>query len=479
MPSTSLCIVPHAMRRVSERSRIIGVLSIVLASCVVLGGICGCEQLDGRNRTRQGNRLFRETQFIDAAAEYQRALKEVDDPVIHYNLGLAYSKIFKPGFDGPILLGTQSDPVCTEIPGAKMVQAGACVKEGDRHFAECGASKTDPIQKQIAELEEKRKTEADDAKKKDLESQIRDKQNELGRYICASSFKCVEGMFCSLRSPEIADLAAQHFQGWLKVQMGDDEIKREQVEADRELEAAKQTGNNSQISAAQKRVDDLGTKDQTRKIMTKLWSDSEQYDKAIAYWESLLPERPNDPEIMYNLAGINLSAGNWRKAVEWHGKVAEATKDPSGKVAEYQFIGNIAWGKLNARSLIGVDAIELADRGLGALQKAAELQPENYKLTSLQASLFNFRATVHGTSWAAGIERASAQDLSQLTRVLVDKATKAQQGQAPGAPPAPTPPVPPTPPAPPASSATGPTTGPATGPATGPTMGGKAEKSGG
>ena len=35
----------------------------------------GCEQLDGRNRNRKGNRLFRETQFIDAAAEYQKALK--------------------------------------------------------------------------------------------------------------------------------------------------------------------------------------------------------------------------------------------------------------------------------------------------------------------------------------------------------------------------------------------------------------------
>ncbi|HEX2685699.1 MAG TPA: hypothetical protein VHN14_03735, partial [Kofleriaceae bacterium] len=212
------------MSRVSERARTASIMSIVLVSWVVLGGICGCEQLDGRNRTRKGNRLFRETQFIDAASEYQRALKEVDDPIIHYNLGLAYSKVFKPGFEGPILLGTQSDPVCQEIPGTKMVPAGACVKEGDRHFAECGASKTAPIQKQIAELEDKRKTETDDTVKKDLDTQIRDKQDELGRYICAASFKCVEGMFCSLRSPEIADLAAQHFQVWLKVQMSDDAI---------------------------------------------------------------------------------------------------------------------------------------------------------------------------------------------------------------------------------------------------------------
>src|SRR5882724_2888588 len=109
MPPTPLCIVARPMSRFSERARIASVLSVVLVSCVVLGSLSGCEQLDGRNRTRKGNRLFRETQFIDAAAEYQKALKEVDDPVIHYNLGLAYSKVTKPGFDAPVLLGTKDE----------------------------------------------------------------------------------------------------------------------------------------------------------------------------------------------------------------------------------------------------------------------------------------------------------------------------------------------------------------------------------
>jgi tetratricopeptide (TPR) repeat protein len=464
MPPTPLCIVAHAMSRVSERARIASVLSVVLVSCVALGSLGGCEQLDGRNRIRKGNRLFRETQFVDATAEYHRALKEVDDPIIHYNLGLAYSKIFKPGFEGPVLLGTQSEFVCSEIPGTKVVQAAACVKPGDRHFAECGAAKTDPIQKEIADLEAKRKSETDDAKKKDLESLIKDKQDDLGRYICASSFTCFEGAFCSLSSPELADLAAQHFQIWIKAQPSDEEIKKQQIEATRVLEEAQKGGNNSQIGTAQKVVDDLGTKDQTRKMMTKLWSDSEQFRKAIDYWEGLLKDRANDAEIMGNLAGINLSAGDWRKAIDWYTKVADITNDPSSKVAEYQFIGNIAWAKLNARTLVGVEAIELADRGIGALQKAAEVQPKNFRLFSLQASIFNFRSTAHGASWAAAIDRASAQDLSQLTRVLADEAKKAQQGQAPGTPQTPAPSAPPTPPTTPPSPQT---------------TGGTAEKSGG
>jgi tetratricopeptide (TPR) repeat protein len=423
------------MRRFSERARIAQALSVVLVSCVALGtlaGTTGCEPLDGRRRVRVGNRMFRETQFIDAAAEYQKALTQVDIPTIHYNLGLAYSKVFKPGFEGPVLLGQQGDFVCQQIPGAKIVQAGACVKEGDRHYAECGASKVAPIQKSIAELNEQLKNEPDEAKKKDIKSQLDDKQQDLMRYTCSSSFRCVEGAFCSLTSPEIADLAAQHFQTWIKSQPNDEELKKQLAEASADLESAKKADNKSAISTAQREVDELQTKDQTRKQMTLLWTDSDQYRKALDYWEGLLRDKPNDGEIMGVLAGINLKAGDWRKSIEWYNKVADVTNDPSSKVAAYQFIGNVAWSKLNSRTLVGTEAVELADRGIGALQRAAEIQPKNPRPVGLEASIFNFRSTAHGASWAAATDRASAQDLLKLSRVLAEEAKKAQ-GQAPGA----------------------------------------------
>jgi len=462
MPPTSLCIVAQSMNRSSGRARIVGLLSVVLVSCVVLGGICGCEELEGRNRVRKGNRLFHgesgiaggKPLFVDAAAEYQLALKQVEDPIIHYNLGLAYQKIVKPGSTAPVLLGTKDEPLCSAIPGTKMIEAGACVKPGDRLYAECGSAKTSPIEKAIAELEAQKAAATDDTKKKDLEGQIHDKHDELGRYTCSSSFKCVETTFCSLTSPELVDLAAQNFQTWIKAQPSDAEIKKQLNVALADLEDAKKSDNKSLLSATQKRVEELQIKDQTRKLMTQLWLDSEQYQKALDYWESLLQDRPNDPEIMGNLAGINLKAGNWKKSIEWYNKVADVTNDPSSKVAEYQFIGNVAWAKLNSRTLIGTDAIELADRGIGALQRAAEIEPKivpkNLKLLprliSLQASILNFRSTAHGASWAGAIDRATAEDLKHLTAVLLDEAKKAE-GQAPGTPPAPAPPTPPTPPA--------------------------------
>jgi tetratricopeptide (TPR) repeat protein len=429
------------MRRFSERTRIARILSVALASCglwVSVASLAGCEQLDGRNRNKQGLRLFRETNFIESAAQFQGALGEVDDPTIHYNLGLAYSKVTKTGFDGAVLLGVQGDSVCQSIPGVKTVQAGACVKDGDRHFAECGSAKTAPIEKDIADLQSQADAATDDAKKKDLKAQLGDKQQDLARYTCSSSFRCVEGSFCSLTSPEIADLAAQHFQVWIKAQPSDDEIKKRLAAASEQLDEAKKTDNKSLMVNSQREIDDLQTKDQTRKLMTLLWTDSDQYQKALDYWEGLLKEKPNDAEIMGNLAGINLKAGNWRKSIEWYNKVAEVTNDPSSKVAAYGFIGNVAWQKLNQRTLVGAEAVELADRGIGALQRGAEVQPKNARLVGLQASIFNFRSTSHGASFAAAVDRATAQDLLKLSRVLADEAKKAQ-GQPPGAPPNPAP----------------------------------------
>jgi tetratricopeptide (TPR) repeat protein len=476
------------MSRLSERARTAKFLGAVLLSCIVLCSMAGCEQLDGRNRVKQGNRLFRETQFVDAAAAYQHALTEVDDPIIHYNLGLALQKIVKVGFEGPVLLGPKDDVVCREIPNVKMVEAGACVKPGDRHFAECGAAKTAPIEKQVAELEAKAKAEPDADKKKELQAQAKDKQDELARYTCSSSFRCVETSFCSLTSPELANLAAEHFQTWMKSQPSDDEIKQELADANKRLEAANKVNNKSQISYWQKEVDDLSTKNQTRTLMTRLWTDSDQYPKAIEYWESLLKAKPNDPEIMGPLGGINLQAGDWRKSIEWYNKIADTVSEPSSKVAQYIYIGNVAWAKLNTKTLVGPEAIEIADRGIGALQRAAALDPKNGRLPSLQGSIFNFRSTAHGASWAAAIDRASSQDLAKLARVLIEEAKKAQ-GQPSGTTPGPATPgsapapgagsgsasAPGTQPTPPAT----PSSPPPASPAGGGAGSGSAEKSGG
>lgn len=365
MPLPHVCIVARLMSRTPDRARRLLSFATVL---VALLSTLGCEQLDGRNRNKRGNRYFREMKFIDAVAQYEKALKTVDDPIIHYNVALAYSKIFKPGMetDTDLLLGQKGEFVCDQIPQVKFVEKQVCVKEGDRRFDAC------------------------------------DDKN-----VCASSYTCTKTELCAIGNNAIADMTAQHFGVWLKAHPKDAE---------------------------------------TRGLMTQVWMDSSQYQKALDYWQGMLDAKPNDADIMGSLAGINLKAGNWRKSIEWYTKVAEVSQEEA-KVAAYQFIGNVAWSKLNSKTLTTAESVELADLGIGALQKAAELQPKNPKLFGLMGSIFNFRSLAQGASWAAGLDRASALDLQIVSRVISDEAKKAQ-----GLPVAPTPAAP-TPPAPSGSGA--------------------------
>ncbi len=349
MLAPKVCHNPRLMSRTADRA-----LRFALVLLLVATGL-GCDQLDGRSRNKKGNSLFRDRQFIDAVGEYEKALKTVDDPIIHYNLGLAYSKIFKVGVEdnestpvdeGEVLLDLQGSFVCGNVPGVKPVSKSVCVKEGDHRFDACDA-----------------------------------------KNVCASSFQCKQSDLCAISNSAIADMAAQHFGVWLKANPTDAS---------------------------------------TRAIMTQVWLDSSQYKKAIEYWEAMLAAKPNDPEIMGSLAGINLKAGEWRKSIEWFQKVAAVSKDESAKVAALQFIGNVAWSKLNSKTLDTKETMELADYGIGALQAAAELQPKNARLFGLMGSIVNFRSVNQGASWAAAIERAKAQDLQIVSRVLSDEAKKAQ-----------------------------------------------------
>jgi tetratricopeptide (TPR) repeat protein len=459
MLSSRICIVPRSMSRITDgakRSFMIAMLVIA----ALFGSACDIQQeLEARNGNRRANRLFQSMQFIDAAAEYEQALRQVEKPpltdpnaatrfaVVHYNLGLAYSKMYRPGYEKPILLGEANDPVCGAIPNTKPLEAQVCVKRPDaqdqtdkRRFSEC------------------------------------DKPAD-----CSSSFQCKKTKLCTATSAQLADLAAFHLRLWIKAQPSDEalaaelknvreKIKKAQKEhedqlaklpqGDEEAKTGELQRNKAVMDELNKQVDALTLKDDMRKMMTQAWLDTNQYETALNYWKQELTAKPNDPGIMGNIAGIYLKANDWRSAIQWYHKVAEAEPDPGQKVAALNSIGNVAWSKLNSKTLDIKESIELADYGIGAVQKAAEIQPKLAKLYGLQASILNFRSLTHGASFAASIDRSAAQDLLRHSRVLNEEAKKQQQGQAPAAPaPAPAAPAPATAPAAPAAPA------PATAPA--------------
>ena len=346
MPPTQVCIVARLMSRTADRALCAASIALLLVASV------GCQQLDGRNRNRKGNRYFQGMHFAAAVGEYEKAIAEVPDPTIDYNLGLAYSKLFRPGYEGAVKLDRVGSIACQVIPNVKTIEKQVCVKPDNWDFPPC------------------------------------DEKN-----VCASSFKCEHVQLCTADNKQLADLAAQHFEKWLAAHPDDDD---------------------------------------TRAMMTQVWIDSSQYQRAIDYWEGLLKKKPNDAKIMGSLAGINLKADDWRKSIEWYLKVAEVSTDPAAKAGAYQFVGNVAWAKLSSKTLSRADSIELADKGIGALQMAAQIQPDNPKPVGLQASIYNFRSQQHGASWAGAIDRASAQDLQHASGVLY-KAMQAKGQAASGA----------------------------------------------
>lgn len=424
MHPTHLCIFARPMRTPRELRWIHGLLLVVLAMAA-----SGCDDLDGRGRNRQGLRAFRETKFIDAASHFEHALKKVQDDKIHYNLGLAYSRIFKPGIEGDVLLAEKGHEICSTIPGVTYTTRRVCVKndqdEEDRSYVRC----------------------SNDTKDKDQ--------------ICPSSATCKETEFCAIQNFALVDLAANHLVEWIEKQAPDAEIKKNlegltanlskmekardeaEVEANKHIDqatgkvldkaawddaTARKSQLDEQVKAAKTEQDEIQLKFTMRKLMTQLWLDSQKFDAALKYWEKQLAAKPGDLEVMGNLAGINLKAGEWKKSIEWYTKVAEAATDNQSKLTAYGFIGNVAWSKLNSKTLNLEESITLADLGIGALQKAHLLAPKNLRFLGTQASIYNFRGLTHGASWAAAIDRASSQDLKGQIDVVSGKATAKPPG---------------------------------------------------
>jgi tetratricopeptide (TPR) repeat protein len=174
-------------------------------------------------------------------------------------------------------------------------------------------------------------------------------------------------------------------------------------------------------------------------IMTKVWLDSSQFDKALAYWEGRRAKEPDSSDVLSILASIYRQSGNWEKAVEYHLHQSEVQPTNDGKAKVVVDIAKIIWHQLADRQkLIGAERVRVADLGLGTLQKAGALSDlhtqTKVEIESYIMSFYNFRAMAHGASWAREADNASAQyhrtQWSALREEL-KKEQEAEQGLAP------------------------------------------------
>lgn len=282
------------------------VAAFAIIACALVAG--GCSKFNSRRLINEGNKLYKEGKFEEAAATFEDALKEEDIDIAHYNLGITYLKLF--------------------IPGS-----------------------------------------------------------------------------ASEQNKKYAARAAEEFAIWLKTHTKDNDA---------------------------------------RKMMTSVWVDSGDFEKALAYWQKEHDADPKNRDIMGQLASINLKAQRFDETIKWIRMDADAAPNQEGKIKTLVQVGNVVWAKLAARkptdnpiitvpTVIGAERIHVADVGIGALMEVLAMDANNVESLGLIAAIYNFRATAHGVSWAAAIDRASSQTYGARQRVLLDEAKKKQAQEAPPA----------------------------------------------
>ena len=185
-----------------------------------------------------------------------------------------------------------------------------------------------------------------------------------------------------------------------------------------------------------KHPDDL----KIRKLITTLWLDAGEYEKALAFWKNEHTRDPKARDVLQTVAAIYMKSQDWRSAIEWYRKDVEAAPDAASKVAALNTIAsNVALGKLFAGrgKLFGAERAELAEIGLQAAEEGIKLDPKVISLWNTSQGLWDQRSLGNGQSWAYLIDRTESQVYSQRARVLREEAKKANPPAAPGTPAAP------------------------------------------
>lgn len=81
-------------------------IATILIACSLVGGAAGCEELDARRKIQEAGKLYEKGRFDEAGALYEQALQLAPDlEIAHYNAGLTYLKLFRPGLETPENLG--------------------------------------------------------------------------------------------------------------------------------------------------------------------------------------------------------------------------------------------------------------------------------------------------------------------------------------------------------------------------------------
>jgi tetratricopeptide (TPR) repeat protein len=167
-------------------------------------------------------------------------------------------------------------------------------------------------------------------------------------------------------------------------------------------------------------------------LMTTVWLDSDQTDVALQYWEAERVKNPESLAPIRKLGTIQRLAGNYEEALKWDYARVELSTTPKDKVLALVQIGQLQYSRLAKSTMVDAERVAVADSGIAALQRALSLQPENAKLHSLIATIYQFRSLAHQAGWAQLADTAS-QRYHHIKRKALADAAKAKQAKESGA----------------------------------------------
>jgi tetratricopeptide (TPR) repeat protein len=179
-------------------------------------------------------------------------------------------------------------------------------------------------------------------------------------------------------------------------------------------------------------------KDETaRKLLIGICTKSGRYDLALDYFKGEYEKNPKLPYNIAQLADINKQALRFDDARKWYETLAGVEDKPDDKATAWQQIGVTYFSQLNNHpEIAGAERVKLADAGVGALQKAIEIKPEEANSYTFTNLLYRQRALGQGKSYVAIADLASAT-VFQKKAMALKGMTPPPGPNAPGTPAAP------------------------------------------
>ncbi len=164
-----------------------------------------------------------------------------------------------------------------------------------------------------------------------------------------------------------------------------------------------------------------------RNKMTQIWVDSDNFEKALAYWAEQLQAQPGNQEVMSVLSGINLKAGRWEASLDWLQKSIDVAPSEENRRSLYVQMGRRCRQVItNREKIVGQERMKVSNVCIPAMLKGLDGEPKNTELRGMINLVMGIRALSQGASFANAIDKATGQDHDQLRRVYVEEAKKAQ-----------------------------------------------------